>query len=1324
MKTKAILTAILLLVAGVIARAENGWDIQANTNGSVTTFTISRTNTAVAETVYYRLVNLSAFAGEHYKVTNVNGTNKSTAAQQTDALSGTFTFAAGDTDSRTIQVTETSASTNAFKYQTGTERSYKLEVTEIGGFLLADCTRSFTTGTSFNGSYVNKSVTDLVYFQSGSVKSDSGNKYLDVAHSGTNGIEKMIDDGYDYNDNTLCTVSTGTLYNNNSDLRTWLNSLSYKMYATVYFQQREVNDGYQYIQILADNASTYDGKDGDGKIDNGPTKSLYKAAFILTKTENVCTSWKYQAFPHKTDDHTSSTEFDYSDSYLYAQAFKNSSYKSTTSGSLVLAPTVNDINVRFDANGSDEDTWYLKNLKVRLALVDASAPTVSAVSVAPGRHSKGNTVYVSVAFDEIVKVTGTPTLSTNNNWVSLSYEAGSGSNVLTFSGTIDKNATGNLVVSGFSGTITDLAGNAPSSITSGSLCSLDASYAYSITYDLDEGSVASANPSTYTYETATITLNNPTRTTYYFNGWTGSNGNTPQTTVKITSGSHGNRSYTANWTPVWTGSGSQGDPYTITTTEGLDLLAQYVNGGNDCSGVYFQLGNDITYTYTDAWNNSSSTENNYTAIGRPNNYFKGKFDGQGHTVSGIRVYNYSSWHQGLFGIVASGGTVKRVCLSDTRISGDYRVGGIVGTNYGIIEDCTVADDVCISADQSSISHHGGIAGCNDETMRRCISRATLSMKNGSTDCNGFGGIVGFNNADNNATITDCIADGVVIPDVKGRGAIVGYNKGDDNKLTSNYYHNCKVASNSGTASGVGKGNSQGSTETSDVAGAQPLYAITLGSNVTISRSASATLPGGDNVTYTDGATISGTEYYVSGATIPFGYSGGTTGCEVFYSATAGTISGSTLTMPSADVTVTATLNVPYIDADGNLQTCIAPTEITTGRTSFGSYSNDEAWYYVGADQSFTDRVTFNDKAVHIILCDGTTFKVRTVTVYQSIQVPYGSLAVYGQRGSTGKIDAESDSKGCIAINGGNFDLNGGVISARSYDSPAIVSEGIITIRRGNVTARGGNRGISTASDINILGGTVVATYTNYYDDAYWSTLWSTNGNINILGGSFTDNSSRTNGILAGKSGDTFGTNIITLGWSTTADRIKAKQYRCATLKVADGQTLYDGNTPYSGTLTDEQKAAIANKTLAPYPGASSGASPVIVRKASLAGQERYWATFYSDTRYALPAGAQAFIMKNDHVLYCLGDGSIIPANCAVVIMADTSALTNPTVASGIVTLTPTSAAEPVVSGNILQGTSAETAAPAGARVLSKVSDTFGFFEFTGEIPANKAYYVE
>lgn len=68
---------------------------------------------------------------------------------------------------------------------------------------------------------------------------------------------------------------------------------------------------------------------------------------------------------------------------------------------------------------------------------------------------------------------------------------------------------------------------------------------YSIAYDLKGGTAA--NPTRYTIETPTFSLNNPTRQGWTFLGWTGSNGNTPQLSVSIPKGSTGNKSYMANW---------------------------------------------------------------------------------------------------------------------------------------------------------------------------------------------------------------------------------------------------------------------------------------------------------------------------------------------------------------------------------------------------------------------------------------------------------------------------------------------------------------------------------------------------------------------------------------------------------------------------------------------------------------------------------------------------------------------------------------------------------------------------------------------------------
>ena len=70
---------------------------------------------------------------------------------------------------------------------------------------------------------------------------------------------------------------------------------------------------------------------------------------------------------------------------------------------------------------------------------------------------------------------------------------------------------------------------------------------YSISYDLDGGTLAKANPTSYTKDTATFTLNNPTKDGYTFKGWIGSDLSKATVTVTVKKGSTGNRVYKATW---------------------------------------------------------------------------------------------------------------------------------------------------------------------------------------------------------------------------------------------------------------------------------------------------------------------------------------------------------------------------------------------------------------------------------------------------------------------------------------------------------------------------------------------------------------------------------------------------------------------------------------------------------------------------------------------------------------------------------------------------------------------------------------------------------
>ena len=1077
----ALVLTIVALMTGQEAWAESSWTV-TNSNGSSNTFTIKRSEKGYAQTVHFRTISLSAYAGQHFTAVDMD-----------------YTFLDNE-DEKTVTVTEMNPSTNAYKYQTGASRKYGFEVTDRAGFRLAYAERSKTWGTSVTSSGV---------FDTKDVTIQTSEYTADDKGYSANGYKSVDADKY-------CTSGT----------QAYLGFLNAQLRMTLSFDAKENDDAYEYLQILFDNTSTCDSRSSAKDGNPGtPNLSRYMAGFEMN-TGSKDDTYRNYTFP-VTDvgnDASATNPWGHGDKWpLKNQKFK-SGYRATD-GRLIVPTDFSTLVLRLNASGSSgSDEWAAKNVKAHIQAIDATAPTKFAVSVAPGRHSKGNTVYVSVAFTEIV-TSSSPKLT--SNWGNLTYVAGSGTNVLTFSTTIPQNATGDLNITGISGTIQDLAGNSLSGgVTASSICTLDADFAYTID-DFQK----------------------------------------------------------------------DGDNYLIKTHEDLIGLAGYVNGGGVTEGKTFLQVADIAFAHTTDWNNSASTEINYIAIGyyidtNNESRFDGTYDGGGHTISGIRIYRgdktNSDCYQGLFGIINLGSIVRNVNLADTRITGYDSTGGIVGYNYGTITDCTVAANVCIHSVITNSFSHGGIVGTNNKIVQRSVSSAILTVKSGTSGVY-YGGIAGKNYS---STITDCIAVGAVIPDVNARGAIVGC-QNNYGTLTRNYYHDCKVASNSVTPSGVGQG-TEGSKTTSDVDGAQPLWAITLPTHASVVRTpATDPLPGTNNATYNNGADINGVPYAKGLSVVNLSYDPATIteGYDVLLAvkktsdnkAVAFTDNGDYTyrisMMPTADITVSVT-EIPiiaYIDADGNPQSH-ACTPIVEGTTSYQTLGRTEGWYVVNSDVTIsgTQGVKFLDQQVNIILCDGTTLTSNaTTTGYDGIDANNGSLAIYGQSLGTGSVVATASNYSAISSKT-SINLNGGIISGITNSGYAAItndiSSGSITIRRGNVTATGstfGIRDLGKSSGIVILGGTVNATAHSTSGIG----LYSAYRDISILGGNVTATVIKAGGYDA--------TGTITLGYTTPDDRITASSYACATLTIADGQTLTDGysaNT-YTGTLTDEQKDAIAGKTM-------------------------------------------------------------------------------------------------------------------------------------------------
>lgn len=281
---------------------------------------------------------------------------------------------------------------------------------------------------------------------------------------------------------------------------------------------------------------------------------------------------------------------------------------------------------------------------------------------------------------------------------------------------------------------------------------------------------------------------------------------------------------------------------------------------NGYSGKFFRLGNDITYSHTTDWDDASSMENNYTAIGT-SNPFRGTFDGCGHTVSGIRIHKASDDNQGLFGYLV-GARVKNVIVADAHITGRQAVGGIAGNLYNDYNDAII--DSCVSFD--------------------------VAVKANSSYC---GGIIGNLN---DCYIFHSLAIDAMVSGSRYKGVVVGGSARYTRCFESCCYYNCTVGGVS-NATGVG-------CDGSDDYNA---YRLVPASRLTIE---------GDVTASGCGIPYDGNFYFARNSTVTLGYSGTVPDNQVVVYSVGGNELTHNSFIVTADTTVTADLvsviqTVPY-----------------------------------------------------------------------------------------------------------------------------------------------------------------------------------------------------------------------------------------------------------------------------------------------------------------------------------------------------------------------------------------------------------------------------
>ena len=220
------------------------------------------------------------------------------------------------------------------------------------------------------------------------------------------------------------------------------------------------------------------------------------------------------------------------------------------------------------------------------------------------------------------------------------------------------------------------------------------------------------------------------------------------------------------WAPETgiTGTGTEEDPYTLSTVAGFDAVRDEVNAGIPLKGVYFKMTADVTLPAD--WEpmgglkdpNYVGTPLNRTDMGRQMNPFSAILDGDGHTltmsegskpllkfaryavvknlniqgerIEGNGLLQYYTVDYGEDGLYRTG-VPSTITIDNCHIVGKTNItksgflGGYAsGANWVTIKNCTVGADVVIGCDKDQASI-GSLAGDFNGTVINCTSAATV-----------------------------------------------------------------------------------------------------------------------------------------------------------------------------------------------------------------------------------------------------------------------------------------------------------------------------------------------------------------------------------------------------------------------------------------------------------------------------------------------------------------------------------------------------------------------------------------------------------------------
>jgi hypothetical protein len=198
----------------------------------------------------------------------------------------------------------------------------------------------------------------------------------------------------------------------------------------------------------------------------------------------------------------------------------------------------------------------------------------------------------------------------------------------------------------------------------------------------------------------------------------------PQITVPQVTGSAWDGSIATGFEK---GSGTQADPYIISTASQLAFFQKSVNSGNDYEGKYILLSQSIRISDIDGTTVPDTSDILWEGIGTEFNPFRGTFNGNGNAVCGL-------YGDGLFGVIS--GNIQNVIIANSYVTSGGAVVATAMKNYEISDHDPIISGCAVI--NSTVCGIGGVVGYADGYS--IISCSNFAPVNGNSEW--VGGVVG------------------------------------------------------------------------------------------------------------------------------------------------------------------------------------------------------------------------------------------------------------------------------------------------------------------------------------------------------------------------------------------------------------------------------------------------------------------------------------------------------------------------------------------------------------------------------------------------------